>query len=240
MLSNQGNSTSWCSRQWASTTNYGIFTFSSNISRTWGKKGTISNFNRSIFDTLVVIPTMEVERTTRWTKHHTCSTCWWNNLNNIEVALLYHLAPVVGYYTFELVHVFNPNVANLELRCNQLLNYIEQLCNLEPFTSILFSITCKTSGHSRNTCWSINKTYYSRCLVKCTCYMGIVKQPFVQWNILVTTPQPIVDITLTCAYCQHVRHEFKNCPFVDDKLKWLMRKKIIISLPFVVMSTPTI
>jgi len=30
--------------------------------------------------------------------------------------------------------------------------------------------------------------------------MGIVEQPPVQWSILVTNAQPIVEIALTCAY----------------------------------------
>jgi hypothetical protein len=49
--------------------------------------------------------------------------------------------------------------------------------------------------------------------------MGTVERPFVQRSISVTNAQPIVEIALTCAYCQHVGHEFKNRPFVDDKLK---------------------
>jgi len=32
--------------------------------------------------------------------------------------------------------------------------------------------------------------------------LGIVKQPPIQQNILVTAPQPTVEIALTCAYCQ--------------------------------------
>ncbi len=42
---------------------------------------------------------------------------------------------------------------------------------------------------------------------------------FVQQRTLVTTPQPTVEIALTCAYYPQVRREFKDCPFVDDKLK---------------------
>jgi hypothetical protein len=41
----------------------------------------------------------------------------------------------------------------------------------------------------------------------------------------VTTTQPTVEVVLTCAYCQLVGHEFKNCPFVDDKLKKLMKNE---------------
>jgi hypothetical protein len=37
--------------------------------------------------------------------------------------------------------------------------------------------------------------------------------------ILVTNPQPIVEIELACAYYQQIGHEFKNSPFVDDRLK---------------------
>jgi hypothetical protein len=32
--------------------------------------------------------------------------------------------------------------------------------------------------------------------------MGTVEQPPIQQSILITTPQPIVEIALTCAYCQ--------------------------------------
>jgi len=39
-----------------------------------------------------------------------------------------------------------------------------------------------------------------------------------------TTTQPNVATVLTCAYYQQVGHEFKNYPFVDDKLKKLMRE----------------
>ncbi len=56
----------------------------------------------------------------------------------------------------------------------------------------------------------------------------------------VTTPQPIVEIAITYAYCQQIGHEFKNYPFVDDKLKWLLREEFITSLSHVTMNTPTI
>jgi hypothetical protein len=49
--------------------------------------------------------------------------------------------------------------------------------------------------------------------------MGIVERPPIQQSMPVTTPQPIVEIAITYAYCQQVGHEFKNCPFVNDKLK---------------------
>jgi hypothetical protein len=54
--------------------------------------------------------------------------------------------------------------------------------------------------------------------------MGIIEQPFVQQSIPITTTHPIIEVALTYAYCQHVGHEFKDCPFVDDKLKRLIRK----------------
>jgi hypothetical protein len=77
-------------------------------------------------------------------------------------------------------------------------------------------------------------------LAKCI-YLGIVGPPLVQQSTLVTIPRPTIEIALTCAYCQHVRHEFKNCPFVDDKLNLLMRvKKLKTSLPPIAMNTPTI
>jgi hypothetical protein len=37
-----------------------------------------------------------------------------------------------------------------------------------------------------------------------------------------------------------VEHEFKNCPFVDDKFKRLMKEKLGTTLPPTTMSTPTI
>jgi hypothetical protein len=52
--------------------------------------------------------------------------------------------------------------------------------------------------------------------------MGTVERPLVQRSIPITTTQPTIEVALTCVYCQHVGHEFKNCPFVDDKLKKLM------------------
>ncbi len=54
--------------------------------------------------------------------------------------------------------------------------------------------------------------------------MGIIERPLVQWGILVRTTQPTIEIALTCAYCQQVEDEFMNCPFVDEKLKRLMRE----------------
>jgi hypothetical protein len=54
--------------------------------------------------------------------------------------------------------------------------------------------------------------------------MGTVKWPPIQQNMLVTNPQPIDEIALTYAYCQRVGHKFKYCPFVDDKLKQLIKK----------------
>jgi hypothetical protein len=69
--------------------------------------------------------------------------------------------------------------------------------------------------------------------------MGIIEQPFVQLSIPVTTTQPTIEIALTCAYYQQVGHEFKNCPFVDDKLKRLMREELKTSLQPMVPNTPT-
>jgi len=62
-------------------------------------------------------------------------------------------------------------------------------------------------------------------------YLGNVERPPIQRNISITTPQPIIEIALTCAYYQQVEHEFKNCPFVDDKLETLMKKELKTSLP---------
>jgi hypothetical protein len=67
--------------------------------------------------------------------------------------------------------------------------------------------------------------------------MGIIEQPHVQRNILVTNPQPTIEIELTFAYCQHVGHEFKNCPFANDKLKQLMREELKTSLPLAMTNT---
>jgi len=38
---------------------------------------------------------------------------------------------IVGYYTFEPVPILNPTKIDLELECNQLLTWLEQLYNLE-------------------------------------------------------------------------------------------------------------
>jgi hypothetical protein len=54
--------------------------------------------------------------------------------------------------------------------------------------------------------------------------MRTVERPLVQRSKLITTTQPTIEAELTCAYCQQVGHEFKNCPFMDDKLKRLMRE----------------
>jgi hypothetical protein len=54
--------------------------------------------------------------------------------------------------------------------------------------------------------------------------MGTVERPLVQWNILITTTQPTIEVALICAYRQQVGHEFKNYPFVDDKLNRLMKE----------------
>jgi hypothetical protein len=55
----------------------------------------------------------------------------------------------------------------------------------------------------------------------------------------IITTQPTIKATLICAYCQHVGHEFKNCPFVDDKLKRLMKEEFKTFLQTVVSNTPT-
>ncbi len=68
--------------------------------------------------------------------------------------------------------------------------------------------------------------------------MGTIERPPGQRSISVINAQPIVEIALTCAYCQHVGHEFKNFPFVDDKLKQLMREKLITSPQPTISSTP--
>jgi hypothetical protein len=70
--------------------------------------------------------------------------------------------------------------------------------------------------------------------------MGTIEWPFVQRNIPVTIPQPIIEITLTCAYCQQVGHKFKNYSFMDDKLKCLLRKELITFLPHAATSTRVI
>jgi hypothetical protein len=54
--------------------------------------------------------------------------------------------------------------------------------------------------------------------------MGIVQWPLVQQSIPITNPQPTIEIALTYAYCQQVGHEFKYYPFVDNKLKQLIKK----------------
>jgi len=36
-----------------------------------------------------------------------------------------------------------------------------------------------------------------------------------------------MEVALTCAYCQQVIHEFKNRPFVDDKLNKLIEFLIL-------------
>jgi hypothetical protein len=56
--------------------------------------------------------------------------------------------------------------------------------------------------------------------------MGTIERPLVQRNIPITTTQPTIETTLTCAYCQQLQHEFKNFPFVDEKFKRLMKEKL--------------
>jgi hypothetical protein len=50
--------------------------------------------------------------------------------------------------------------------------------------------------------------------------MGTIEWLLVQRNIPVTPTQSIVEITLTCAYCQQVGHEFKNCPLMINWRDW--------------------
>lgn len=45
--------------------------------------------------------------------------------------------------------------------------------------------------------------------------------------------------TSTCAYCQQIGHEFKDCPFVDDMLKRLMKEELKTSLQPIVLNTLT-
>jgi hypothetical protein len=53
----------------------------------------------------------------------------------------------------------------------------------------------------------------------CLPIMGTIERPPIQKSILSTAPQPTIEVTITYAYRQQVRHEFKKSPFVDDKLK---------------------
>ncbi len=50
---------------------------------------------------------------------------------------------------------------------------------------------------------------------------------------------PSFEIASICAYFQQVGHEFKICPFVDDKLQQLMRKELKTFLQLVVPNIPT-
>jgi hypothetical protein len=51
--------------------------------------------------------------------------------------------------------------------------------------------------------------------------------------------QPTIEVALICACCQQVGHEFKNYPFVDDKLKRLMKEELKTFLQLVVPITLT-
>jgi hypothetical protein len=107
----------------------------------------------------------------------------------------------------------------------------------KTFTLIEFSTTCKISGsNSGPYCCSINTTISSNFLAKCT-YHENHWTNIGQQNVPVTTTQPTVEAALTCAYCQHVGHEFKNCPFVDDKLKKIDENFFQTSLQLVALST---
>jgi len=48
---------------------------SSNTNKTRGKKGITNSFNQSIFDTLTIVPSMQAECITGWSKHCTYLTC---------------------------------------------------------------------------------------------------------------------------------------------------------------------
>jgi hypothetical protein len=86
-FSSQRSTTSCSSHQWASTTSYNKSTFPSDTCKVGGKKETTSTFNWSIFDTLTIVPTMEVKCIVRWIKHWTCLICWWGNLCRIETVV---------------------------------------------------------------------------------------------------------------------------------------------------------
>jgi len=45
--------------------------------------------------------------------------------------------------------------------------------------------------------------------------------------------------TSTCAYCQQIGHEFKDCPFVDDMLKRFTKEELKTSLQPIVLNTLT-
>jgi hypothetical protein len=114
-----------------------------------------------------------------------------------------------------------------KLECNQLLNQLKQLCNLERRLSHQFSFQrVKLVGvvvvHVvvRQT-QPLNQNARQYVLI-----MGTIEGLIVQHSRLVLSVHPTIGITLSCAYC----HDFKNCPFVDDKWKQLMRLKFIISL----------
>jgi len=67
--------------------------------------------------------------------------------------------------------------------------------------------------------------------------MGIIERSHVQWSLLVPSIHPVVEIASLCAYCQQVAHDFKDCPFVDDKLKLLMKEELTTSLHPIVPNT---
>jgi len=48
---------------------------SSNTNKARGKKGIRNSFNQLVFDTLTIVPSMQVECITRWSKHCTYFTC---------------------------------------------------------------------------------------------------------------------------------------------------------------------
>jgi hypothetical protein len=117
---------------------------------------------------------------------------------------------------------------------------LEQLCNLEQIPSYRFGfqqlvepVEVVTAPIDVQQTQPLHQIVWPNILV-----MGTIEQPLVQRSIWVTTMQSTIEVALTCAYCQQVGHEFKNCPFVDDKLKRLMKKKLRTSLQPMVLSTP--
>ncbi len=94
--------------------------------------------------------------------------------------------------------------------------------------------------HSRTHYWVLWGVWGCVSVLLSILVMGTIEWPLVQWSIPITTPHPTIEITLTCAYCQQVGHEFKNYPFVDDKLKCLLRERLITFLPHVTTSTRVI
>ncbi len=107
----------------------------------------------------------------------------------------------------------------LQFRLN---NRLKHLLGLTTYYTInLLSHRLPNLGNIVQQTQPLHQIVYSNVPV-----MGNVEWPLVQESILITTTQPIVEVVLTCAYCQHVGPEFKNFPFVDDKLKRLMKEEL--------------